>query len=67
MLKNRWQIIQYLKQGLSIRKIAKQVKVGTDTVVRAARMMEKAEFKKIINSERNKIKSATPWIFGQSE
>lgn len=67
MLKNRWQIIQYLKQGLSIRKIAKQVKVGTDTVVRAARMMEKAEFKKIINSERNKSKSATPWIFGQSE
>ena len=41
MLKNRWQILELLKDGLSVRQVASQAKVGTDTVVRISRMMNK--------------------------
>ena len=65
MLKNRWQIVNLLKTGLSIRKIAASVKVGTDTVVRTIRMVEKNN---ILNKNKTKqIKSTTPWIFGKSD
>lgn len=63
MLKNRWQILNFLGEGLSIRKIAEKVEVGTDTVVRVARMSEKANLK--IYDKKSKIKSQTPWIFGK--
>lgn len=58
MLKNRYQIMNLLEEGLSIRKIAEKVKVGTDTVVRVARMVEKLPHPK--------IKTSTPWIFGKT-
>lgn len=68
MLKNRWQIINLLEDGLSIRKIATQVKVGTDTVVRTIRMIEKNNIlEKSTRKTPKKIKSSTPWIFGKSE
>lgn len=68
MLKNRWQIIQLLEDGLSIRAIAKQVKVGTDTVVRVARMMERSNLRKVVDTQRKApFKTQTPWIFGKSE
>lgn len=68
MLKNRWQIIQLLEDGLSIRKVAEKVRVGTDTVVRVARMMEKGDLRKMIDSQKStrKFKTSTPWIFGKS-
>ena len=66
MLKNRWQIINLLENGLSIRKIASQVKVGTDTVVRTIRMVEKNNILSILQKKSKKIKSSTPWIFGKS-
>lgn len=59
MLKNRYQIMNLLQEGLTIRKVAEKVKVGTDTVVRVAKMLEGHPQKKV-------IKSATPWIFGKS-
>lgn len=62
MLKNRWQIINLLGEGFSIRKIAKKVKVGTDTVVRVIRMSEKANLK---ISTKKEIGLQTPWIFGK--
>lgn len=65
MLKNRWQILNLLEQGLSIRKIAERVKVGTDTVVRVARMAEKAGLRKISKASL-RVKTNTPWIFGKS-
>ena len=70
MLKNRWQILNLLEDGLSIRKIAERVKVGTDTVVRVARMVEKGNLKKILDNEskvNRKFKTSTPWIFGKSD
>lgn len=63
MLKNRYQIVNLLKDGLSIRQIAEKVKVGTDTVVRTIRLAEKKGFKKKI--EKRKFKTSTPWIFGK--
>ncbi len=61
MLKNRFQIVNLLEEGLSIRNIARQVKVGTDTVVRIARMIEKS------SRPTRKIITNTPWIFGKSD
>lgn len=63
MLKNRWQIIQLLSLGKTIRAVADEVSVGTDTVVRTSKMLEdgnlKGKFKKEIN------RKLTPWIFGK--
>jgi len=69
MLKNRWQIIQSLGTGHSIRKVAEEVNVGTDTVVRVIRMMENGDLKKYLISEKKstrQIKTQTPWIFGKN-
>lgn len=68
MLKNRWKIINLLQDGLSIRSIAKEVEVGTDTVVRVARMIEKGSLKKLLSKKdfKNTLKTNTPWIFGKS-
>lgn len=67
MLKNRYLIVNLLEEGLAIRKIAEQVKVGTDTVVRVARMLEKGDIRKVINKQMIPFKTKTPWIFGKSE
>lgn len=64
MLKNRWRIIQLLKKGFSVRAIAAQLKVGTDTVVRTARMMEN---RKLDEGKKQSQKTKTPWIFGKSD
>jgi len=68
MLKNRWQIINLLEEGLSIRKIAAEIKVGTDTVIRTIRMIERNNILKRSQKKitRN-IKTSTPWIFGKSD
>ena len=67
MLKNRWQITSLLGEGLSIRRIAAQVKVGTDTVVRTIRLIEKNNILSKSKKSVQKIKSSTPWIFGKSD
>lgn len=63
MLKNRWQIIQLLQRGKTIRSIAEEVGVGTDTVVRVARMMEQKDFAHRFVKELKEKKN--PWIFGK--
>lgn len=70
MLKNRWQIVNLLEEGLPIRKIAEDVKVGSDTVVRVSKMMQAGELQKVLDKEKRglrKIKTSTPWIFGKNE
>ncbi|MDO8499013.1 MAG: Trp family transcriptional regulator [bacterium] len=70
MLQNRWKIMNLLEEGLTIRGIAEEVKVGTDTVVRVARMTERKTVREALNKNLNSkrtIKSKTPWIFGKSE
>ncbi|MBI4036257.1 hypothetical protein HY386_00055 [Candidatus Daviesbacteria bacterium] len=68
MLKNRWQILNLLENGLPIRAIAEKVKVGTDTVVRTARLREKMNLRGA-TAEKNRatIKTKTPWIFGKND
>lgn len=65
MLKNRWLITQHLKDGLSIRAISVKIKVGTDTVVRVARMLEKNSSLK--SGVSKTVQVETPWIFGKTE
>jgi len=66
MLKNRFRIMNLLEEGLSIRKIATQVKVGTDTVVRVARIIEKSNLKDFKKAKGLPFKTSTPWIFGKN-
>jgi uncharacterized protein YerC len=68
MLRNRFLIIQHLEQGLTIRSIAERVNVGTDTVVRVARMKERGSLRKNTGKAKEQtqeVKSQTPWIFGK--
>lgn len=65
MLKNRYSIMQLLIDGLSIRSVAREVKVGTDTVVRVAKMAEKENLRKVLK-KKLPFKTQTPWIFGKS-
>lgn len=65
MIKQRLHIINLLDDGLSIRQIADQAGVGTDTVVRVSKMATSRSLSK--KSNLKKIKSSTPWIFGKNE
>lgn len=68
MLKNRWKIVNLLEEGSSIRQVAKEVRVGTDTVVRVARMIERKDLRKILDNllgQKRTFKTSTPWIFGK--
>lgn len=70
MLKNRWHILTLLEEGLSIRNVAAEAKVGTDTVVRVSKMAEKADLRKVVNKVKEKkipFKTNTPWIFGKAD
>lgn len=68
MIKQRLHIINLLDEGLSVRKIAERAKVGTDTVVRVAKMAEKKNLRKNLNGKSSRrIESSTPWIFGKSD
>ncbi len=67
MLKNRWHIIKLLDEGLSIRAVAAQLKVGTDTVVRTIRMIEKSNILSKFVKKEVKVNPSTPWVFGKSE
>ena len=65
MLQNRYEISKLLQSGLSIRAVAAKAQVGTDTVMRVARMVEKKGLQKV--GLGSKIKTKTPWIFGRSD
>jgi len=65
MLKNRWQIVQKLQENLPIRRIAEEVKVGTDTVVRVSKMVKEAKNLKLLSQKQTS--ASTSWIFGKSE
>ncbi len=66
MIKQRLLIIEFLKEGLSIRAVAQKARVGTDTVVRVSRMLERSEALKKAFQRGDKSPSPT-WVFGQSK
>ncbi len=63
MVQQRFMIANMLEQGQTIRSIAENVGVGTDTVVRTARLLEKRQ----LNDRMKKLDQKTPWVFGKSE
>ncbi len=66
MLKNRWRIFNLLNEGMTIREIAEQVQVGTDTVIRVSRLAEKTNLQSK-TFQKGENKTHTPWIFGKSD
>lgn len=68
MLKNRFLIVKGLEEGLTIRKIAEKIKVGTDTVVRVSKMLESGDLQtKLSKVSKLPFKTKTPWIFGKND
>ena len=69
MVQNRWEILNLLLDGLSIRQVAAHVHVGTDTVMRTSRMLENEELRKVLVSIRTSSRqerSSSAWVFGSS-
>lgn len=63
MVKQRLLIIQFLEEGLSIRKVAERARVGTDTVVRVARKLESSQkLRELL--KKSPSRSASKWVFG---
>lgn len=67
MVKQRLLIINLLQQGLSIRKIAERVKVGTDTVVRTSRKMQNPGLKRALAELKSGSGNEAKWVFGKNE
>ncbi len=70
MIQNRWEILNLLLDGLSIRKVAKEAHVGTDTVMRTSRMLEDESLRKALVSIRTKPQQpelVNPWVIGSSQ
>jgi len=82
MIKNRIKIGKLLLSGSSVRNVAREVGVGTDTVVRVSKMVKNPQFQKILlffeitKSQKTpkpkpktlKVKKASNvWVFGKSE
>lgn len=65
MVKQRLMILKLVDKGLSVREIAKRVKVGTDTVVRMSKKLRAN--KKLKETFRKELadKSSSKWVFGQ--
>jgi uncharacterized protein YerC len=66
MVKQRLLIINLLDQGLSVRAIADQAGVGTDTVVRISRKYESSALLKDFMKKPEATNSST-WVFGKNE
>lgn len=67
MVKQRLMILRLLSGGHTVRSIAEQVGVGTDTVIRMARKIEnnpalKIAFEKHLSPQ---SKSSSKWVFGE--
>lgn len=81
MIKNRIKIGLRLTDGYSVRQIAKEIGVGTDTVVRVSKILKNSSFQKVLPffeyqkkaKETKKItksvtkKPSSVWVFGKSE
>lgn len=64
MVRNRWQVISLLQDGVSVRKIAEIAKVGTDTVVRMSKLLRhNPKVKGFLGHGEKTVKSK--WVFGK--
>lgn len=63
MVKQRLTVVKLLEEGLSIRAVAKEAKVGTDTVVRVIRMLEgNSKIREFLQKPKP---LTSKWVFGQ--
>lgn len=65
MVKQRLKILYLLERGLTIRKIAEEVGVGTDTVTRMARKLELSEALRSNFRQFSIHTKQSKWIFGK--
>ncbi len=65
MVKQRLMIIRLIEEGNTIRSIAEQVGVGTDTVVRMARKLESNPALKESFKKNHSLGTPSKWVFGQ--
>lgn len=65
MVKQRLLILNLVKEGLSVREIAKKVHVGTDTVVRMSKKFRSSPNLREISRKEFDNKSSSKWVFGQ--
>lgn len=65
MIKQRLVILNLVKEGLSVRDIARKVKVGTDTVVRMSKKFRSSSKLREVSRKELDNKSSSKWIFGQ--
>jgi Trp operon repressor len=66
MVRQRLLILRLLSEGKTIRAIAEQVGVGTDTVVRMSKKMESnPKLKEIYEKHSGQIPSSSKWVFGE--
>ena len=66
MVKQRLMIIRLIDEGHTIRAIAQQVGVGTDTVVRMARKLESNPSLRESFRKHPIAESSSKWVFGKS-
>jgi uncharacterized protein YerC len=70
MIQNRWEILNLLLDGLSIRKVAEEAHVGTDTVMRTSKMLENEDLRNtlvLIRTGGTKETQRNQWMFGTSK
>jgi Trp operon repressor len=66
MVKNRWRVISLLEEGVSVRKIAEEAKVGTDTVVRMSKLLRhNTKVKSFLSKDEKDKSSNSKWVFGK--
>ena len=66
MVKQRLMVIRMIDEGHTIRSIAEQVGVGTDTVVRMARKLENNPALRESFRKHHVSDSASKWVFGKT-
>jgi Trp operon repressor len=63
MVKNRWRVISLLEEGVSVRKIAEEAKVGTDTVVRMSKLLRhNTKVKSFLSKDEKDKSSNSKWV-----
>ena len=67
MVQQRLMIIKLIEEGNTVRSIAEQVGVGTDTVIRMARKLEQNPYLKEVFKKHQSAGSKSKWVFGKTD
>ena len=67
MIKNRWRIIQLIREGLPVRQISEMARVGTDTVVRMSKKMQRSSRLRRYFGNTAVPDFSSRWVFGREK